>query len=263
MPLNRDTKSRDCYPREKNRASARLILCLLYTSRGAEMSILPKGNTQFSKGVRPAPPRSGILYRKGGKRAFDLLLAAAMTPFILPVILILAFLVRLDGGPAFYMQRRVGRDGKLFQFYKLRSMRQNADELLERLCREDPEIAEEWHKYQKLRHDPRITKVGRFIRATSLDELPQLLNVIKGDMSFVGPRPFMTSQQMLYEAANGWAYFEMRPGITGVWQISGRGETSFTDRVRYDHLYYKRLSLSTDMALIARTAGVVLKQTGH
>ena len=151
----------------------------------------------------------------------------------------------------------------MFQFYKLRSMRQNADEVLDRLCREDAQVAEEWVKYQKLRHDPRITKVGRIIRATSLDELPQLLNVIKGDMSFVGPRPFMTSQQMLYEAQTDGHISNCDQGSTGIWQISGRGETSFSDRVRYDQLYYKRVSLRTDIALVLRTVTVVLKQTGH
>ena len=202
-------------------------------------------------------------YRAIGKRSFDVLFLLLVLPFVLPVILILAVCVKLDGGPAFYAQRRVGRNGKIFQFYKLRSMRVNADEFLVKLCQENPEIAAEWETYQKLRHDPRITKVGHFIRKTSLDELPQLLNIFKGDMSFVGPRPFMPSQQALYEAANGSEYFEMRPGLTGPWQVSGRGESSFVARVRYDNFYHRKLSLVTDLALILRTFTVVLKSSGH
>ncbi|WP_417275715.1 sugar transferase [Celeribacter halophilus] len=202
-------------------------------------------------------------YRVIGKRSFDVLFLLLVLPFVLPVILILAVCVKLDGGPAFYAQRRVGRNGKIFQFYKLRSMRVNADEFLVKLCQENPEIAAEWETYQKLRHDPRITKVGHFIRKTSLDELPQLLNIFKGDMSFVGPRPFMPSQQALYEAAKGSAYFKMRPGLTGPWQVSGRGESSFAARVRYDDFYHRKLSFMMDLALILRTFSVVLKSTGH
>ncbi|SDW49645.1 sugar transferase [Celeribacter indicus] len=203
------------------------------------------------------------VYRQGGKRVFDLFVAFCAAPFVVPAILLLAALVRFDGGSAFYTQHRVGRNGRLFRCYKLRSMRPDADAHLERLCREDPKIAAQWHRYQKLDHDPRITPLGHFLRASSLDELPQFFNVVKGDMSFVGPRPFLPSQQSLYEAARGRAYFEMRPGITGLWQVSGRGVTSFTDRVRYDQLYHRKLSLGTDLRLMLRTTVVVLRSTGQ
>ena len=238
-----------------------------------DMSYLPKrsynlvdatlvSDAQSHEAPQKVVPRSSF-YRGIGKRSFDILFLLLVLPFVLPVILILAVCVKLDGGPAFYAQKRVGRNGKIFQFYKLRSMRVNADEFLVQLCRENPEIAAEWNTYQKLRHDPRVTKVGHFIRKTSLDELPQLLNIFKGDMSFVGPRPFMPSQQVLYEAANGLAYFEMRPGLTGPWQVSGRGESSFAARVRYDNFYHRRLSFLADLALVLRTFTVVLKSTGH
>nr|WP_281245330.1 sugar transferase [Celeribacter neptunius] len=213
--------------------------------------------------MHPTSKAKFSLYKSVGKRLFDLLFFFMVSPIVVPVILILALLVKLDGGPAFYAQRRVGRNGKTFQFYKLRSMHVDADAILLKLCQENPEIAKEWQTYQKLRHDPRITKIGNFIRKTSLDELPQVLNVLKGDMSFVGPRPFMPSQQMMYEAAKGEAYFKMRPGITGLWQVSGRGETSFVARIKFDNLYYRKLSLMTDIALILRTVTVVLKPTGH
>ncbi|MDO6512024.1 sugar transferase [Celeribacter halophilus] len=237
------------------------------------MTYIPKTSRNFAalfKITRPIAPEISqdamskfSFYRNIGKRSFDVIFLLMVSSFVVPVILILAVLVKLDGGPAFYAQRRVGRNGKIFQFYKLRSMHVNADELLVKLCRENPEIAAEWETYQKLRHDPRITKIGHFIRKTSLDELPQLLNIFKGDMSFVGPRPFMPSQQMLYEGARGSAYFQMRPGLTGPWQVSGRGESSFAARVRYDNFYHRKLSFLTDMSLILRTFTVVLKSTGH
>lgn len=237
------------------------------------MTYIPKTSRDFansSNATRAIAPETSQVamskfsfYRNIGKRSFDVIFLLMVSSFVVPVILILAVLVKLDGGPAFYAQRRVGRNGKIFQFYKLRSMHVNADELLVKLCRENSEIAAEWETYQKLRHDPRITKVGHFIRKTSLDELPQLLNILKGDMSFVGPRPFMPSQQVLYEGARGSAYFEMRPGLTGPWQVSGRGESSFAARVRYDNFYHRKLSFLTDLSLILRTFTVVLKSTGH
>ncbi|MDO6724729.1 sugar transferase [Celeribacter halophilus] len=237
------------------------------------MTYIPKTSRDFansSNATRAIAPETSQVamskfsfYRNIGKRSFDVIFLLMVSSFVVPVILILAVLVKLDGGPAFYAQRRVGRNGKIFQFYKLRSMHVNADELLVKLCRENPEIAAEWETYQKLRHDPRITKIGHFIRKTSLDELPQLLNILKGDMSFVGPRPFMPSQQVLYEGARGSAYFQMRPGLTGPWQVSGRGESSFAARVRYDNFYHRKLSFLTDLSLILRTFTVVLKSTGH
>lgn len=222
--------------------------------------VKPTEDTAISPHTQGLKP---TLYRHFGKRAFDLLFLMATLPIVLPVILIVAAIVRLDGGPAFYAQRRVGLNGKTFQFYKLRSMHVNAEQILIDLCEKDPEIAHEWTTYQKLRRDPRITKLGRFIRKTSIDELPQILNILKGDMSFVGPRPFMPGQQALYETAHGKAYFAMRPGLTGPWQVSGRGETSFVHRVRFDNLYFRKMSFATDIKLILRTVLVVVKPNGH
>lgn len=226
-------------------------------------STKPERTFRTSANAVDLPQVNFSVYEAFGKRLFDLLFFFLVAPIVVPVILILAILVKMDGGPAFYAQRRIGKDGRTFQFYKLRSMRVNADQLLVKLCKENPEIAEEWNTYQKLRHDPRITRIGNFIRKTSLDELPQVLNVLKGDMSFVGPRPFMPSQQMLYENAKGQAYFDMRPGITGMWQVSGRGETSFVARVKFDNLYHRKQSFRTDISLILRTVMVVFKSTGH
>lgn len=201
-------------------------------------------------------------YRRGLKRAFDLLFALLILPVVGTVIAVLYILVRMEGAPAFFAHERVGARGKRFPCYKLRTMRVNADAILKEMCDADPVVAEEWHKFQKLENDPRITKLGRFLRATSLDELPQIWNVIRGDMSFVGPRPYTPDQELLYEDAGGWAYTYLRPGITGLWQIEGRNATTFTDRARYDNLYGRTCNFRRDLGLIVRTVTVVFNRTG-
>lgn len=197
------------------------------------------------------------------KRAFDILLALLILPVVAPVLAILWFLTRLDGGPGLFGQERVGKDGRRFTCWKMRTMVVDAERVLAELCAADPKIAEEWHVNQKLAHDPRITRVGRFLRKSSLDELPQIVNILLGDMSFVGPRPFTVGQEHLYVAAGGSAYFALRPGVTGPWQIEGRGATRFVDRVRFDEDYFAKASLACDLRLIGKTFGVVLKGTGH
>jgi exopolysaccharide production protein ExoY len=201
-------------------------------------------------------------YFGGKKRVFDLVMALLALPVSLPLIAVLWLLVRADGGPGFFAQARVGRDGRHFQCLKLRTMAVDAEDRLRKMCESDPQIAREWHENQKLEHDPRITRIGEFLRKTSLDELPQLLNILLGDMSIVGPRPFMPEQQDLYTAAGGRAYFLMRPGITGSWQVFGRSATRFIDRVGYDQEYYAQASLGNDARLIMATVSVVMKMTG-
>ncbi|WP_010138034.1 sugar transferase [Oceanicola sp. S124] len=210
---------------------------------------------------RRSPPAS--LYARGGKRLLDLILVSLLLPLFLPLIALLWILTRLDGGPGFYGQKRVGLDGRTFNCWKIRTMVMNAEKVLQDLCDSDPEIAREWHENQKLAVDPRITPIGGFLRATSLDELPQIWNVIRGEMSFVGPRPFMTSQEPLYRAAGGTAYYDLRPGITGSWQVDGRGVTTFVERVAYDEDYLASLSLREDLRLVWQTVVVLLKRTGH
>lgn len=199
-------------------------------------------------------------YRARYKRMLDV---AIVLIFALPAIVligILAALVATDGKSPFYTQMRVGRHGRNFKMWKLRSMKANADEMLESYLASNPEARREWDETQKLKNDPRITRVGRIIRKTSLDELPQLLNVLLGDMSLVGPRPMMCEQKSMYP---GTAYFEMRPGITGPWQISERNESSFADRAPIDSRYLRELSLTTDLRILCRTVGVVVKATGY
>ena len=207
-------------------------------------------------------PRKAMLYRLFGKRFFDLLICFVLAPMAVPVIFILALLVRRDGGPAFFKQARVGKDGKHFRCMKLRTMRVDAEANLIEMCRKDPEIFKEWELYQKLDVDPRITKIGHVLRKVSLDELPQFLNVLLGDMSYFGPRPFLPSQSALYLNAGGKAYYKMRPGISGAWQVSVRNESTFVERVGYDEDYYRDMSLAEDLKLFGKTFAVVLKREG-
>ncbi|MWD29570.1 sugar transferase [Aquicoccus sp. SCR17] len=204
-------------------------------------------------------PRRGV-YRNRGKVFLDILLVTISLPVLLPVIAILALLVSLDGGAPFYRQRRLGRNGRVFQMLKLRTMVPDAEAQLEACLARDPEARREWKSKQKLCHDPRITRLGVILRRTSLDELPQIWNVLKGDMSLIGPRPMMVDQEGLYP---GRAYYALRPGITGLWQVFGRNGTSFAERARFDDAYDASLSLGTDLRVLVRTVWVVLRCTGY
>ncbi|MBI1217107.1 MAG: sugar transferase [Rhodobacteraceae bacterium] len=206
---------------------------------------------------------SGLtIYNRLIKRGLDLLLVAIIGPLLLPVIALLWVLVRRDGGPGFYGHKRVGRDGNAFRCMKIRTMATNADELLKAHLEADPEARKEWDESHKLRNDPRITRVGRVLRKTSLDELPQLWNVLKGEMSFVGPRPIVRDELARY-GANAWAYLQMRPGITGKWQVSGRNDVSYDQRVAFDVEYNREAGLLTDFGILVKTAKVVFLPTGY
>jgi lipopolysaccharide/colanic/teichoic acid biosynthesis glycosyltransferase len=204
------------------------------------------------------PVRRGV-YRNGLKRVMDVMLVLLGGIVVLPVVLILALLIARDGHSPFYWNARVGRGGRVFHMLKLRSMVHDADARLEAHLAADPAAAAEWAATQKLKKDPRITTFGRILRKTSMDELPQLWNVLTGDMSLVGPRPMMPSQQVLYI---GRAYYALRPGLTGPWQVSDRNGCAFAKRAEFDRDYEQSLSLATDLRLLARTVAVVLKGTG-
>lgn len=193
------------------------------------------------------------------KRGFDLAAVIVTAPFWMPVVGTLAVLARRDGGKAFYAQWRVGRDGKPFRLWKLRSMVPDAESRLEAYLAANPAARQEWDVHQKLKQDPRVTRLGHFLRTYSLDELPQLWNVLVGDMSLVGPRPMFLAQEALYP---GTDYYDFRPGLTGLWQISERNGCTFAARAHYDNLYAERISLSTDISILFLTVGVVFKGTG-
>ncbi len=172
------------------------------------------------------------------KRGFDLVCSSLALILLAPLCIPVALIIRMDGGPAIFKQERVGKNGKRFGCYKFRSMCVNAEDILKQHLAENPEAAAEWNKFQKLKNDVRITRIGHFIRRTSIDELPQLLNVWKGDMSFVGPRPIMPDQEKLY--GDDFIYYEsVRPGITGPWQVSGRNQLTFAERVKLECYYAK------------------------
>lgn len=199
------------------------------------------------------------IYARWIKPTIDKLLVLLAAPFLLPLVGIIALMIRRDGGPAFYSQPRVGKDETLFTCWKLRTMVVDADAKLEEYLASNPEARIEWDRDQKLKNDPRITRFGNFLRAASIDELPQLWCVLKGDMSLVGPRPFMVDQKELYP---GTDYYTVRPGLTGFWQVGDRNETTFAERAEFDDRYAREVSLSTDVTLLWKTIGVVLRATG-
>lgn len=195
------------------------------------------------------------------KRSFDVCVAGLALVVLCPFMVLLALLVRLDGGPAFFRQQRPGLHGRLFTCFKFRSMVPHADEALKRHLAENAEASAEYEKYRKLRHDPRVTRLGTFLRRYSLDELPQLINVLRGDMSLVGPRPILVSEKSLYSHDIAH-YYKVRPGITGLWQVSGRNKVSFAKRVQMESWYVRNWSLWHDIAILCKTVPVLFKKTG-
>ncbi len=184
-----------------------------------------------------------------------------MLALLSPVFLALAGAVRMSGRQILFRQWRVGRHGCLFQCLKYRTMTPDAEQKLEQLLRDHPELAAEWERSQKLKNDPRITRAGKFLRRTSLDELPQLWNVLRGDMSLVGPRPIMPEQLPLYGRAAKW-YLAMRPGITGLWQVTARGDGNFSRRIALDCHYVRTHRLWNDWWILLKTPLVVLTGRG-
>ncbi len=208
---------------------------------------------------RGRSPRGGI-YRSFLKRLMDVTLVIVTLPFTLPLVAVLAVFLFAESGNPFFLQRRLGRNGRVFRIWKLRTMVPDADARLKAYLEQDADAREEWTRTQKLKKDPRITPLGRFLRKTSLDELPQLWNVLRGDMSLVGPRPMMCNQRHMYPGAS---YYKLRPGITGAWQISDRNESEFKSRAAHDTRYDQDLSLFNDLRILAGTVTAVLRGTGY
>ena len=200
---------------------------------------------------------------RGLKRGMDILGGICGTLMLIPLTIIvwIANKKNKDNGPIFYTQTRIGKDGKLFKMYKYRSMVVGADEILETYLKENEEARKEYKEYKKLKNDPRITKIGKILRKTSLDEFPQFINVLKGDMSLVGPRPYLLREK---EEINGFFKYitSCKPGITGLWQTRGRSNTTFTDRLTMDMEYYHNHSLKQDIKLMYKTIKNVVKKEG-
>jgi undecaprenyl-phosphate galactose phosphotransferase len=195
------------------------------------------------------------------KAAADVVIAVILLAVLSPVMLLIGVCCRLDGGPAFFVQKRLGKGGETFDCLKFRSMVMDGETVLREAFARDTELQKEWVHTQKLRNDPRVTRVGRFLRKTSLDELPQLLNVVFLDMSMVGPRPIVQSEVPRYGARIG-LYYSVRPGITGLWQISGRSNTSYNRRVELDVEYITGWSIWRDIAIILKTLPALLVREG-
>ncbi len=214
-------------------------------------TIAPKEITEGGFG----PARSTM------KRLTDIVIASAMIAFFAPLMAIIYILVRADGGPGIFIQKRIGKDGALFPCFKFRSMSPDAEQRLQRLLVVNEQCRREWDTERKLRNDPRITRLGLFLRRKSLDELPQLFNVLRGEMSLVGPRPITPDEAAKYGANIGY-YMRTRPGLTGAWQVSGRNDLSYEQRVALDVDYATNWRWPRDFAILFRTVGVVLSGRG-
>jgi lipopolysaccharide/colanic/teichoic acid biosynthesis glycosyltransferase len=191
----------------------------------------------------------------------DLGAALAVSLTLAPLLAIIAFLLWCEGGPILYRHDRVGRNGMPFKCLKFRTMVCDADRVLWQALARDVALQHEWLQHRKLRHDPRVTYVGRLLRRSSLDELPQLWNVIRGEMSLVGPRPVVRDELPLYGCRLG-DYLSVTPGLTGLWQVMGRNNTTYRRRVALDSYYARRWTLALDAAILLRTVTVVLKRDG-
>lgn len=237
---------------------------------GAEVRVLFRGRQKATERYRLYPARSPHritdrrLIRKvraaNGrfKRAFDVVLSSLLLLFLAPALLTIAIAVKVsDPGPVFYRHRRLGRKGKRFGCLKFRTMAADAEARLARLLETNPHAATEWLETQKLRTDPRVTRIGAFLRKTSLDELPQLWNVLKGEMSMIGPRP-ITREEIARYGRDRKYYLLVRPGISGLWQVSGRSSVSYDRRVQFDREYLEDWSWGQEIRIAALTIPAVL-----
>jgi Undecaprenyl-phosphate galactose phosphotransferase WbaP len=195
------------------------------------------------------------------KRTVDCIGSLVLIIIFSPILAIIALLIRRDGGSSIYKQERIGYGGKTFKCYKFRSMVMNSKQRLEEVLATDPKAREEWENDFKLKNDPRITAIGNFLRKTSLDELPQLFNVLQGDMSLVGPRPVVPDELPRYGALTQ-KYLSARPGMTGLWQVSGRNDVTYRERVSLDCYYIENWKLHTDFVLMLKTVTVIFHGKG-
>ena len=197
------------------------------------------------------------------KRFIDIIggIVGAICLIPLTIIIWIANLIAKDNGPIFYTQERIGKNGKTFKMYKYRSMVVGADEKLKEYLAENEEARKEYSEYKKLKNDPRVTKVGAFLRKTSLDEFPQFINILKGEMSLVGPRPYLPREK---EDINGFFNYIMscKPGLTGYWQVNGRSDVTFTERLEFDMQYYYKHNLKLDIKILKQTVEDVVKRKG-
>lgn len=211
--------------------------------------------------ARLAPVSSGF-YMKFGKRIFDVLGALFLFAIFIPLFAILSVALQMQRGPVMFGHGRIGQKGREFRCLKFRTMVPDAEQRLKDVLATDPVARQQWDEARKLDPDPRITRIGEILRRSSMDELPQLFNVLRGEMSLVGPRPVTASELSRYGDAQPY-YLALRPGLTGLWQVSGRNDVSYDSRVALDTAYAQRVSLPGDLMILLRTVGVVLRATGR
>jgi UDP-galactose-lipid carrier transferase len=241
-------------------AADQTLLKALARAHVPAMQIIALDGTQNSAGERRAERRA-VSIGSVAKTSMDFVAAVLMCLVAAPVLVGLAILVKLDGGPVLFRHERVGYRGRAFSCLKFRTMMVSSDAILEELLASDPAARQEWEATRKLRLDPRVTLVGKFLRATSLDELPQLLNVLRGEMSLVGPRPIVSAELPHY-GASAMYYLSVVPGVTGLWQVSGRSNTSYAQRVQLDVDYVRNWTFWQDVAILFRTVPAVLLKRG-
>ncbi|UHD45561.1 sugar transferase [Aureimonas altamirensis] len=219
--------------------------------------LLSKPARLFARSEGQTPPIGGVI-----KRTFDLTASIVALILLAPLFMMIGALVKSsDGGRILYGHKRIGRNGETFHCLKFRTMVENGDEVLQRHLRDNPEALEEWTATRKLQNDPRVTRVGQVLRKLSLDELPQILNIVRGEMSVVGPRP-VVSEELDYYGPAAEFYLASRPGLTGLWQVSGRNDVSYAARVAFDTHYVQNWSLATDLAIIIKTVPAVVASRG-
>lgn len=197
------------------------------------------------------------------KRTTDIIGATIGVIALIPLTIAIAIakIILKEKGPIFYTQDRIGKDGKIFKMYKFRSMVVGADEILEKYLNENEEAKKEFEINKKLKDDPRVTKIGKFIRKTSIDEFPQFINILKGDMSLVGPRPYIEKERK--DMGEYYSYvIKMKPGLTGLWQVSGRSDVTFKDRLNLDMVYYNNHTLKVDYKILLKTYQKVVQKEG-
>ena len=223
-------------------------------------SVEPRARTEpVQRFAVPVTSRTSL--NAAVKRLLDLVGALALALVFSPLMVGIVISLRRAGGTVIYKHRRVGRDGKMFECLKFRTMVPNADQVLHDLLERNPELMAEWVRGHKLRNDPRVTRLGRFLRRTSLDELPQIWNVVCGEMSLVGPRPVIREELLRY-GRNVGTYLAAKPGITGLWQVTGRNNTDYRRRVVLDTYYVRNQNLLLDLYILVKTTGVVLGGSG-
>lgn len=200
-------------------------------------------------------------YALNGKRVLDIVVALVLIVAVLPIVLAIGFIMIVTGGMPIFAHPRIGKNRSTFKCLKFRTMRKDSSRALRFMLRTDARAAREWSEAQKLTFDPRITRLGNFLRKTSIDELPQLLNVLRGEMSMVGPRP-VTEKELRHYGADLPAYLSVRPGLTGYWQVHGRGTSTYAKRVAMDRAYVENINIKNDLMLMVQTVSVVLNGEG-